>query len=167
MGIQDKTDLINVTCWEQLNKIKAIDITGWWECIYYFNSYHDRRSSSAGISTNGLAQSTASFAKFQPVLDFLFFPIQTFWGAGNWWCEVSKKIGIDKVSILRDPSKNHHNEHLHPQISHIFQLSNFKFFRFLRHLPRFPVVSILDFFWHFWSLFPWQYQVSILNNTKR
>ncbi len=50
------------------------------------------------------------------------------------------------VSILRDPFKNHHHEHSHPQVSHVFRLSNFEFFRFLRHLPHFPVVSILYFF---------------------
>ncbi len=44
------------------------------------------------------------------------------------WCAVSKKIGIDKVSILvlilRDPSKNCHREPSHAQVSRVFRLSN-------------------------------------------
>ncbi len=95
--------------------------------------------------------------------------VQTFCQTVYQWWEVSKKIGIDNVSILwqsinsidtqisfqKSPSQTSQL-----QFSHLFRLLYFKFFRFLRHLSRFPVVSILDFFLQFRSLFQRPYQVS-------
>ncbi len=46
-----------------------------------------------------------------------------------------------QISFRKFPSRT-----LHPQISHVFQLSDLEFFRFLQHLPHFPVISILDFY---------------------
>ncbi len=52
-----------------------------------------------------------------------------------------------QISFQKSPSRTSH-----PQINHVFRLSDFEFFRFIQHLPRFPVIYILDFFCHFWSL---------------
>ncbi len=63
----------------------------------------------------------------------------------------------------------------HPQISHVFQLSDFELSRLLQHLPGFPVISIRSFFF-FFDIFghcssdntKYRYlnKVSIFNDTK-
>ncbi len=45
-----------------------------------------------------------------------------------------------RIFFRKSPSWNSH-----PQISHLFRLSDFEFFGFLQHSPHFPVISILDF----------------------
>ncbi len=78
-----------------------------------------------------------------------------------------------QIFFQKSPSRT-----LHPQISHVFRLSDIKFFTFLKHLPRFLVISILDsFYFIFFRIFShysnentkYRYlnKVTIVNDTKR